>query len=212
METQSQTIGKIAEALAKAQAQIQVATYDSNNPHFKNKYASYESLRKICISPLSSNGISLMHQMIYTPDFKRIMMTQISHTSGEWFRSYLLMPCEKETPQGVGSAITYAKRYSLSSFLALCQDEDNDDGEKAEAPYRAPVPVSTVISAGEAKFLESLLVPGDKEFLENMLAWVSQRTTEPILSLSQLPVAAFEIVKKRVLSRVEERTKKTPTA
>lgn len=208
METQSQSIGKISEALAKAQAQIQVATYDSNNPHFKNKYASYESLRKICIAPLSSNGISLTHHLIYTPDFKRIMMTQISHVSGEWMRSYLLMACEKETPQGVGSSITYAKRYSLSAFLALCQDEDNDDGEKAEAPHRAPAPVSTVISKDEVKFLESLLVPGDKEFLENMLAWVSQRTAEPVNSIAQLPSAAFEVVKKRVLARVEERAKK----
>jgi hypothetical protein len=136
METQSKDINEIVPALVEAQKKMKGAKLDGNNPHFKSKYASYESLRTASEDALSEAGLALTHQMVITGD-KRVMMTQLSHASGQWMRSYLLLPQDKETPQGVGSGITYAKRYTLSSLLALSIDDGtDDDGEKAEAPYR----------------------------------------------------------------------------
>jgi hypothetical protein len=144
MEIQSQEIDKIIEALSKAQGAIDVAVYDATNPHFKNKYATYEALRKVCLTPLSSNGLSITHHLLIEEN-KRVMVTQLSHVSGQWMRSFLYLPQEKETPQGIGSSITYAKRYSLGALLALSSDED-DDAEASETPYRkpqeAPKPIS----------------------------------------------------------------------
>jgi ERF superfamily len=74
--------------------------------------------------------------MDFTPEGKRILITQLSHASGQWMRSFIVMPQDKETPQGVGGAITYSKRYALAALLAIPSDED-DDAEEAEKPYRS---------------------------------------------------------------------------
>lgn len=137
-DLQSSDISKLIEALAKAQGDIDVAVYDSNNPHFKSRYASYEAIRKACVKPLSSNGLAVTHSLMMI-DGKRIMITQLSHVSGQWMRSALYLPQEKETPQGIGSSITYAKRYSLGALLAISSDED-DDGEACEKPHREDKP------------------------------------------------------------------------
>jgi hypothetical protein len=134
MNLQSENIEKLVEALAKAQGEIEVAVYDSANPHYKSNYASYEAIRKVCKKPLADNGLAVMH-LLTIQDGKRVMVTQLSHASGQWIRSYLHLPQEKETPQGIGSSVTYAKRYSLGALLALSSDKDND-GEDIETPYR----------------------------------------------------------------------------
>jgi hypothetical protein len=135
MNIQSESIEKIVEALAKAQSQIEVVVYDSNNPHFKSKYASYEAIRSACKMPLADNGLTITH-LLAGRGADRVIITQLSHISGQWMRSYLSIPqAEKESPQQMGSLITYSKRYTLSALLALSSDED-DDAEKAEGPYR----------------------------------------------------------------------------
>jgi ERF superfamily protein len=136
MNLQSEQINEIVAALAKAQGEITVAVYDSANPHFKSKYASYEAIRKASQGALSKNGLTITHQLSQDANGKRIMVTQLSHISGQWMRSSLILPCDKETPQSIGSSITYAKRYTYSSLLAMSSDED-EDGEEAEKPYRA---------------------------------------------------------------------------
>ena len=133
-EIQSPNIELLIEALAKAQGAIEVAVYDSANPHFKSNYASYEAIRKACLKPLSDNGLAITH-ILTIQDGKRVMVTQLSHSSGQWLRTHLYLPTEKETPQSVGASITYAKRYSLGALLAISSDSD-DDGESVEKPYR----------------------------------------------------------------------------
>ena len=129
-QTQSDTIGKIAEALSKAQGKFKIAVKNKQNPHFRSSYASYESIREACQDALSNEGIAITHQMMIS-DGKRLMLTQLTHVSGEWLRSYLALPADKETPQGIGSALTYGMRYSLSSMLCIPSGDSDDDGEKA---------------------------------------------------------------------------------
>lgn len=139
---QSENIAELASALAKAQGEIESAVFDKVNPHFKSKYASYGSYREACRLPLATNGLAVTHLLTFQ-EGKRMMVTQLSHTSGQWMRSFLVMPQDKETPQGIGSSIAYCKRYALGSLLAMGSDED-DDGEESEKPYRkedyAPIP------------------------------------------------------------------------
>lgn len=129
---QSENINEIASALAKAQGEIENAHLNKKGAF--NMYATYESLRDATFSALSKHNLAMTH-LLSIDNGKRVMITQISHSSGQWMRSYVCLPQEKETPQGVGSAITYAKRYALAAFVGIGSEED-DDGEEAEKPYK----------------------------------------------------------------------------
>lgn len=122
----------IAEALARAQAQIRPAVKDSVNPHFKSKYADLSAVMEACRGPLSENGLSI----VQTTDFDRDdvwIVTTLLHTSGEKISGrYPLRPV-KNDPQGFGSAFTYAKRYTISALVGVVADED-DDGNAASKP------------------------------------------------------------------------------
>lgn len=149
--TQSENIGEIIVAMIKARSKIGVVPFNKKNPHFKSSYADYTSIVEECMDPLLENGLMVTQQPIVSSDGKRILMTQLSHTSGQWMRSYFLIPQEKETPQSVSSSTTYSKRIALSAFIAIACGED-DDGEEAEKPYRE----NAKLSASQAKEIESL--------------------------------------------------------
>ena len=152
---QSENIGDLVSALAKAQLEMESAPFDKVNPHFKSRYASYDAVREACRIPLAKNSLTITHHMDLN-EGRRLLVTQLSHASGQWMRSYVAIPQEKETPQSMGSAITYSKRYALSAFLAIGSDED-DDGEEAERTYRE----SAKLSPSQAKEIESLCEDSD---------------------------------------------------
>jgi hypothetical protein len=144
----SESIGKISEALAKAQGQMKNASFDAVNPHYKSKYASLSSIMSACREALSQNSISI----IQSPSFEEgrlIITTLLTHSSGEWIEDSLSMKVGKDTPQGVGSTLTYARRYSLSSMVGIVSDED-DDGESAQ-PDRSSKKTKPALKTVQAK-------------------------------------------------------------
>lgn len=165
----SEQINELVTALAKAQGEISVALYDSKNPHFKSDYASYSAIRKACQMPLSKHGLAITHLLLESDDKKRMMVTQLSHTSGQWMRSHLILPMDKETPQGVGSGITYAKRYTLEALLAIAADED-DDGNAAEEPHKTSNGKENVPVVKEALTAEDKIPFDLAQEIENELA------------------------------------------
>ncbi|UVI31187.1 ERF family protein [Paenibacillus spongiae] len=132
----SPTIGNIAMALVKFNGEVETITKDAKNPHFKNKYASLDNIIEEIRPVLSKHGITVMQ--IPSGDGETVSMkTMLLHESGEWMESEpLVMRPVKNDPQGVGSCITYARRYSLCSMLSLSTGED-DDGNHASQPQRA---------------------------------------------------------------------------
>ena len=134
---QSETIGKISEALAKAQGSIKHAIFDSTNPHFKSKYASLSAVMDACKQPLSDNGIAII-QGASVVEKRLLISTMLAHTSGEWIRDSLSINLEKDTAQGIGSAITYGRRYALSAIVGIVADED-DDGNAASTRQNANI-------------------------------------------------------------------------
>lgn len=135
---QSEQINELAAALAKAQGQIEGASKSSQNPHFKSKYADLASCWDACRAALSSNGIAVV-QRPGAGQGRVEVTTDLVHASGQWMRSTLAMPLAKTTPQDVGSALTYARRYSLCAMVGIAPDDD--DGEKAQQSFRdAPRP------------------------------------------------------------------------
>ena len=123
----SESITNLATALAKAQSLIKPAIYDSNNPHFRSRYASLTSVMEACRDALSANQIAVI-QDAEVNDKAVTVTTMLLHASGEFISSSLSMPFAQATPQAIGSSLTYAKRYSLSSLVGITSDED-DDGE-----------------------------------------------------------------------------------
>lgn len=126
----SENIGKISEALSKAQGQIKPAVFDAINPHFKSKYATLASIMSASREALSKNNLAVVQGTSVEAD-RVIISTMLVHSSGEWIKDQLSMNIVKDSPQAVGSAITYGRRYSLASMVGIVADQD-DDGETAE--------------------------------------------------------------------------------
>jgi hypothetical protein len=138
---QSQTIGALALALAKAQAQFKPAIKDANNPFFKSKYVDLAGAIDASRDALIANDIAVIQTTdtiiggLATPI--TVLTTTLAHKSGEWISgSYPINPV-KNDPQGVGSAITYARRYSLMAAIGLAA-EDDDGNAASETPKTAP--------------------------------------------------------------------------
>jgi ERF superfamily len=133
----SPTIGKLAEALAKAQAEMEGAAKDALNPHFRSKYADLASIRDAC-RPLAKFGLA--HLQPTRAEGPHVTVTTILiHSSGEWISEDLTLTAVANTPQAVGSAITYGRRYGLAAMVGIAPEDD--DGEAAE-PRNAPAGVT----------------------------------------------------------------------
>lgn len=127
----SESIKEIATALAKFQGEVKNPNNTAVNPFLKNKYAPLNEILNVVRPILSKNGLSIV-QDSSVQDGKVIITTYIFHTSGEWIESSpLTLTPEKLTPQGVGSVITYGRRYALSALLGI-SSEDDDDGNSQE--------------------------------------------------------------------------------
>lgn len=136
----SESIGELAGALAKAQGKIRDAVKDQENPFFKSSYATLSSIWNAARGPLSENGLSVV-QLTRIDGDDLFLDTLLLHASGEWIGSeYPLRPV-KNDPQGIGSALTYARRYALSAMVGITADEDDDgnegSGNKAEVTPKA---------------------------------------------------------------------------
>jgi hypothetical protein len=125
---QSPTIAKLAAALCKAQSQMEGAKKNSSNPHFKNSYADLESVWDACRKPLTDNGLAVIQAPEGEGDHV-VLETMLVHNSGEFISRRLPIRPTKQDPQGVGSAITYARRYALMAMVGLAPEDD--DGEAA---------------------------------------------------------------------------------
>ena len=122
----------IASALVKAQKAFGPALKSSSNPHFKSRYADLSACVEAVIDALNDNGIALIQQTHECQDGV-IVETVFVHESGETLSSGKLhVPAAKHDPQGYGSALTYARRYSLMAAAGIAPEDD--DGNAASRP------------------------------------------------------------------------------
>jgi hypothetical protein len=122
----SATIGEIAKALSTFHIKVDKIKKDSTNPFFKSKYASLSNILDVIDIPLTESGLSFAQ----FPTDENGLTTILMHESGEYLESNYKMNPVKNDPQGVGSCITYQRRYALSAILGLNIDDD-DDGNHA---------------------------------------------------------------------------------
>jgi len=124
----SENINELAAAMAKAQGEIEGAVKDKSNPAFRSKYADLGAVWDAVREPLAKNGLSII-QLPRRSDNGIEVETMLMHSSGQWLSNTLGMPTAKPDAHGVGSAITYARRFSLSAFCGVAPVDD--DGNAA---------------------------------------------------------------------------------
>lgn len=122
----SESIKDLAAALCKFQGEVEKIKKEAKNPFFNSKYATLANILDVIRQPLANNGLSFVQM----PQGENSLVTIIMHVSGEWISGEYCMRPEKNTPQGMGSCITYQRRYALASVLGLNIDDD-DDGNAA---------------------------------------------------------------------------------
>lgn len=122
----SESIGNLAKALAAVQAKIQPAVKDSKNPYFKSNYADLNAVWNSCRALLAANGLSVAQVNSVGAENTVVVETVLMHESGEWISGELCLPLVKTDPQGVGSAVTYGRRYGLAAIVGIIADEDDD--------------------------------------------------------------------------------------
>jgi hypothetical protein len=134
--SQSEHIADLAKALAKAQAKMAGAKKDSKNPHLHTRYADLSSVWEACRSALTENGLSVVQTLDDSDcaENQVCVVTTLLHESGQWIQGRLRMVAtrasrqgqgEQLDPQVVGSAITYARRYSLAAIVGVAPEDDD---------------------------------------------------------------------------------------
>lgn len=131
------THGNIAAALAAAQMEMGKALKQSNNPHFRSKYADLGNVMDACLEPLNRHGIAVI-QPTGESEFGRHVKTVLIHgESGETLECVVPLIIAKNDMQGYGSAVTYARRYGLMAMAGIAPEDDDGNAAAQAAPKRA---------------------------------------------------------------------------
>lgn len=148
----SESIGNLAKALAAVQGKLKPALKSSDNPFFKSKYADLNAVWDSCRDLLSENGLAVV-QTNEPADMGVIVETVLLHESNEWISGQIFLPLAKHDPQGVGSAISYGRRYGLAAMIGIVSDVD-DDGNAASQPQKKADDVTPRIQKAQTVLTE----------------------------------------------------------
>jgi len=211
MIEKSTEITEIAKALLAFQAEATGVVKDSQNPHFKNRYASLEAVVDEARPVLQRVGISWMQAPGKINAGNIGMTTLLMHAaSGQWISSDMEIPLGKHDPQGAGSALTYAQRYALMASLGLPPVDDDAetaiDRNSSSAPQQGRIaagagsrnfPASAAPLSGDAALLDKALriAAAKASNQEDLRSWWSGQIPK---AKSMLPPDAFEDIKQHV--------------
>ncbi len=141
---QTEQINELAEALAKAQGVMAGAKKDEENPFFKSNYADLASVWNAIRGPLSDNGLSVVQNIETVEDGAVMVVSVLMHKGGQWIDSRMPVKPVKNDMQGLGAAISYARRYLLSAQCGVYQvdlDADEDQGKPIPESKQKTIPV-----------------------------------------------------------------------
>lgn len=143
----SESINELAAAMAKAQGSIENAAKDAANPFFRSKYADLASCWDACRKSLSENGLAVI-QLPRTEGATVTITTILTHSSGQFISEDLTMTSKRQlkdgggweivdNPQGLGSTITYARRYSLCAMVGVAPEDDDGNAGSGRGSQQA---------------------------------------------------------------------------
>ena len=176
---------QIASALVKAQQAFGPALKTSSNPHFRSKYADLSAVVEAVIDGLNKHGIFLT-QLTHECESGVIVETMLIHESGETLSGGKLhVPASKQDAQGYGSALTYARRYSLMAVTGIApEDDDGNAASKKPKALDASSAVKTLEIAPSLEDLKAIYAKafkafqGDSEALKAIDSAKDKRKTE----------------------------------
>lgn len=145
----SESIGKLAEALSLAQAEFKPALKDSKNPFFKSNYADFSSVVDASRAALTKHGLAVIQGTSVVEEIGGIffLRTVLAHKSGEWIGSLYPLKPIKDDPQGMGSCITYAKRYAYAAICGVVTEDDDGEAAQGRKPEIAKVQAVEIYNA-----------------------------------------------------------------
>jgi hypothetical protein len=132
---QSEKIDLLSKALIAVQKELKPVTKEAVNPFFKSKYADLAGVIEHSTPVLSKNGLAV--SQICEGEYG--VTTILMHESGQWIKGTLNIKPAKDDPQGRGSALTYARRYSLSSIINLASEDDDDANSATHEPVKKKI-------------------------------------------------------------------------
>ena len=172
----SENLADLAAALCAVQGELKPAIKQADNPFFKSKYVDLPGVWEAIRPLLAKNGLSVVQTFTASADGP-IIVTTLMHKSGQWVSSELFLTPAKSDPQGVGSAITYGRRYALAAMVGVVADEDDDGNAasqgqayvaaKAQTP---PAPFVPCSSENAAKLSEYAKIKIGSDAIEKALS------------------------------------------
>jgi len=124
-------------ALVAALGELRNVPKDKVNPHFKSKFTSLDAILDATRPVLAKHGLAMSQEPVFEDGMAGVV-TRIIHAGGESRESKLLLPLRDQSAQGVGSCLSYARRYAAAAVLGIASDED-DDGQVASKPITQSV-------------------------------------------------------------------------
>lgn len=135
-------------AIHKAQAKIETVRKNGENPHFKSKYATLDEVWETVRKAVNDAGLVVFCTIDPTADGKRELTTHVAEVkSGEEISCSFPIVAQAATPQAVGSAMTYARRYTLTALLEIVTGDGADDDGEAATNHNTPATKNPSASA-----------------------------------------------------------------
>ena len=184
----SETRTEFAKAFAKAQSELRPILKDTKNDFFKSKYADLSAVLASIMPALNANGISL----IQAPAFdghKVSITTMLLHASGEYMETTLDMVPTKKDPQGVGSCITYGRRYAALSVAGVAPEDD--DGNAASQPQKGQTLSGQVLTSQMLAELRDYIVKLDRDEAK-FLQFMHGRGVAVATTLEDVPIESYK--------------------
>jgi len=179
----SEKIDLICTAFAAAQGEMLDAKMTAENPFFKSKYATLKDIRDASKAALAKYKLCIT-QGVASESEEVHVTTILGHESGQYFETTLALKPEKLSPQSMGSAITYARRYALSAILGMASEED-DDANAAEKHYKSVMPTKKVEPLSPKKDAKTEATNGKKHLEDLTLEEIRQKVDDGIIAVFQ---------------------------
>jgi hypothetical protein len=201
----SEEINELATALAKAQAEFEVAGLNKNNPFFKSRYADLMAVVTAARPALCKNGLSVTQNIISHVNGETILHTILMHSSGQWLESRMRVVPPKNDVQSMSSYITYLKRVSYSSLIGVVTGDEDDDGEVAVATQRETFAKGTALNTkyNPREEASEVITREQREELDYELTEypdIAEMVLDglKIQSLADMPKSKFHVSAKRI--------------
>lgn len=174
----SEQINELAKALADFQSEVKDPSKDKENPYFKSKYVALDGVLQTVRPVLAKHGLSVM-QLPTSDETAVTVTTLLMHSSGQFIESEpFKVLLTKKDAQAAGSALTYARRYSLSSVLGIAWDDDDDGDSIAETNVTKEL-LAEIQELAQVKNIENKNV-------SNFIRATFNKTSAKLLDMQQL--------------------------